>query len=321
MGGSKSKAVADIATDVMTTMITQDMMNCSTMVTQRQTLDVSGSGNVLDGVTMKQGFKINVKCIQDSNRKAQLDTAIATAVEQAAEAEGVALVGAIGASKSQVISNLRTRISTEITIQTLVNCASSINNTQGISIAGDYNLIRNVSLEQFGEMIRNCVQNVVSNTAMINDLRNTVDQQATAVTEGPLDFIADIFTGPTAIIMMVIVLIVIIAIAYLVMGGGGAEEDNEMYTTSTTATYIPHPNQYGQVPPSFGYIPSQQYGNPGQNELQQVYVQAPAPAPVQAPVQQESTPVQAPVQQESTPVQAPAQQESTPVLQSTEITT
>ena len=250
MGGSKSKAVADIATDVMTTMITQDMMNCSTMVTQRQSLDISGSGNVLDGVTMKQGFKINVKCLQDSNRKAQLDTAIANAVEQTAESEGVALVGAIGASKSEVITNLRTRISNEITMQALVNCASSINNTQGISISGDYNLLRNVTLEQFGEMVRNCVQNVVSNTSMVNDLRNTVDQQASATTKGPLDFIADIFTGPTAIIMMVIVLIVIIAIAYLVMGGGGAEEDN----SDVQIEQVPYPER--NAPPSYGPPPS-----------------------------------------------------------------
>ena len=317
MGGSKSKAVADIATDVMTNMITQDMMNCSTMVTQRQTLDISGSGNVLDGVTMKQGFKINVKCVQDSNRKAQLDTAIATAVEQAAEAEGVALVGVIGSSKSEVISNLRTRISTEITMQTLVNCASSINNTQGISISGDYNLIKNVSLEQFGEMIRNCVQNVVSNTSMINDLRNTVDQQATATTKGPLDFIADIFTGPTAIIMMVIVLIVIIAIAYLVMGGGGAsdDDDNELYTTSQTSSYA-YPSQYGTPNVQFGYSPNMQYGTPNvQVGYSAPPVQQPAPQPVQQSAPQ-SAPQPAPEQVQ----QVAPEQETAPILQSSEIT-
>lgn len=224
MGGSSSKAKSEILTETITNVITQDIMNCSTMVTQQQSIDISGSGNVLDGVSMKQGFKINIACFQNSNRKQDLDTAIANAVTQQAESEGVALVGILGSSKSEVYNNIKNISRTEISMQSLVNCASAINNSQGINISGSYNLVKNISLEQFGEMIQNCVQKIVSNTSIVNAVKNATDQRTDAVTKGPLDFIAEIFTSPTAIIAAVVVLIVIIVIAYLVLGGGGASD-------------------------------------------------------------------------------------------------
>lgn len=224
MGGSSSKASSKVVTDIITNIITNDMLTCAVYVQQTQSIDIKGSGNVLDGVGQYQSYEIDIDCLQDSNRINELQNEIANAVAQYAEATGVAVISALGASHSKVKSEIINRIKNTVNMSSIMNCATAINQSQKISVDGDRNILRNVTQEQFAKMVRSCVQNIASKTTLVNQLDNEVDQESQATTEGPFDFITDaitdMFNSPVTMFFVFLVIIVAVIFAYLLLSGG-----------------------------------------------------------------------------------------------------
>jgi hypothetical protein len=184
MGGQSSKAKSKIVTDIIVDVVSKDLLNCSEMIRQQQGLDISGSGNVFDGVSMKQAFVIKTNCSQSINRDTEIQNIIAQKIQQSAEAQGEVIVSALGREKASVVSEIANKISNSINRQTIMNCASSINNSQIISVSGNNNIVRNVTMEQHGEMVRGCVQKLAEQTRLVNDLNVEQAQAASAEEKG-----------------------------------------------------------------------------------------------------------------------------------------
>ena len=124
MGGQASKTKSKIVTDVIVEVLTTDLLQCSQMISQQQTLDISGSGNVVDDLSMKQAFYIDVKCSQSINRTTDIQNLIAEKIQQKAEAQGEVIAIAMGRERSAAVSEIRNRIADRRTFPALPTRAS-----------------------------------------------------------------------------------------------------------------------------------------------------------------------------------------------------
>lgn len=221
MGGQSSKAKSKIVTDVIVDVLSTDLLQCSQMISQQQSMDISGSGNVFDGVSMKQAFYIDVKCSQSINRTTDIQNAIAEKIQQSAEAQGEVIVSAMGRERSSVVSDIKNRISNSITSQNIMSCATNINNSQTINVSGNNNILRNVSMEQHGEMVKNCMQKVAEQTKLVNDLKIEENQTASAEEKGLFGWMS---SGYGMIVLIVIAIVAGVVIYYSVQAETGGPE-------------------------------------------------------------------------------------------------
>lgn len=218
MGGQSSKAKSAIVTDIIVDVLSTDLLNCSQMISQQQSMDISGSGNVFDGVSMKQAFYIDVKCSQSINRTTDIQNLIAEKVQQAAEAQGEVIVSALGRERSEVVSTIKNKISNSITTQNIMQCATTINNSQTINVSGNNNIVRNVSLEQHGEMVKNCMQKIAEQTKLVNDLKIEENQTASAEEKGLFGWMS---SGYGMVVLIVIAIVAGVVIYYVILARSG----------------------------------------------------------------------------------------------------
>lgn len=192
MGGSSSKATTDVATNFATSVIAKNIMKCGYSIIQNQNVNVSGNNNILDGISLNQSFRLNANCLQDSKAMAQMQNEIANAIQQAAKSSNVALIGALGKSDSEVDLNIRTQVSNAVNFQNIQEIVTQTNSQQGINVSGNNNILRNITLEQVGEMLLTNSQTVVNQIEAVNIVNNKIKQEATAIQENPLNVLTDV---------------------------------------------------------------------------------------------------------------------------------
>lgn len=217
MGGQESKAKSKIVTEVIVDVLEYEMLNCSEMIQQEQGLNISGSGNVIDGVSMKQAFFIKTSCFQNVNKVLDIQNKIAEEIQQRAAAQGEVIVSALGREKGYVKSVIKNKIANSINQQTITNCASSINNKQMIDVSGNNNIIKNVTMEQHSQMIRDCTQELAKKTELVNDLEIKQSQEASAEEMGLFGWMQ---SGWGTIVLIAIVVFAFIFLYY--KSGGSA---------------------------------------------------------------------------------------------------
>lgn len=221
MGGQSSKAKTKIVTETIVNVLTTDLLNCSQMISQQQSMDISGSGNVFDGVSMKQAFYIDVKCSQSINRTIDIQNIIAEKIQQNAEAQGEVIVSAMGRERAEVVANIKNSISNTINSQSIMQCATMINNSQTINVSGNNNILRNVSMEQHGQMVKNCMQKLAEQTKLVNDLSVDVAQEASAEEKGLFGWMS---SGYGMVVLIVLVVVAGVVIYYYAMAQSGGDK-------------------------------------------------------------------------------------------------
>lgn len=210
MGGQASSAKSDIVKESVNEILVKNIVNCSYVVNQEQGINITGNGNVIEDVTMKQTFLININCLNIVKDETRVLNEIAEKVVQKASAEGEVLVGALGRERSEVISNIINKIKTQINKQNVMNCTNNINSSQVISISGNNNIIKSVTLEQHQKNITDCIQNLVLKTELMTELSSEVDNSAAAKQNGLFSFLSS-WTG----VLIIIIILVIVAYYYM----------------------------------------------------------------------------------------------------------
>lgn len=214
-GGSKSKTTNEIITDVITNVAVSDMQNCATYIAQSQSVDVTGSGNIISNVTMVQGAQINMDCYRQSRNIIDLQNAIKNQLTQATKTRSSG-IPSITPNNSAAFNKMLQSISTNITMDMLQNCASAVNQSQTVQVAGERNIVQNVAMQQTATMLKSCMSNSINRTTLGNDIANFVAQSATTDTSlfgGLFDALGGVI-GVLLIVGGLVVVLIIVVILY-----------------------------------------------------------------------------------------------------------
>lgn len=262
MGGQESKAKSKIVTEIITDVLIRDTLNCSQLIQQEQGLNISGSGNVIDGLSMKQAYYIHTECMQSIKRTTDIQNEIAQKIQQAAEAQGEVIVSALGRERSKVVSEIRNKISNTINKESITSCVSTINASQIVNVSGNNNIVKNVSMEQHTKMVRDCMQRLADRTNLVNQLNLEQTQTASAKEAGLFGWMQ---SGYGTIVLIVIVGLVFLYI-FLKTGGSGPGRMRPQPMMRPRPMMGPNiqPTQF--VQPS-QFVPQQTNINPNVNNL------------------------------------------------------
>jgi len=194
MGVSSSKSAIDVINEAVANVIVKSLLACSGKVVQQQSIRLSG--NVSD-TTIKQTAVVEIRCLQNLQLTADLQTKIANAIKQASEAESIPLSGTYAES----LSAIKNYVGTNLNISNIANCSASVNNRQEVIVDPGSN-IKRVSLVQNANVVANCMQKALNNLKFAQGLVSTVENKSA--------------TRGSPVVAIVVILVVII----LICGGG-----------------------------------------------------------------------------------------------------
>lgn len=251
MGGSSSKSSSEIVSRTSVDAIARSIMNCSSNSSFTQTLDISGSGNTIQGGKQVQAIKLSAQCAQDSQQIADLQQSVSNALKQVSESQSVSLLGALGKSRSEVNSRIENDVRQSITQEAITNIINNSNAEQTIRISGDNNTVVNFTQEQTLEIVFSNTQKVLNRMTSVQALANAVDQQSTATQTNPISDILDSIGGILGGLTLPIIIAMIVGGAVLIFAGPkllAAFNDDNPGLPPPPPGFVPPP---GFTPPPF----------------------------------------------------------------------
>lgn len=196
MGGSSSKSSSRINMSQAASMITDTIMNCKSNSVIVQELNITGDYNVVSNAKQVQAFQLSSNCIQDMKNDVEFQQKVAQAVAQSAEAQGSAVLSALGASRADQESVIQNDIKQLFQSNTMQDIVNTVNSTQGINVVGNHNIIKNFSQEQVATMVFDNVQTALNKMKSAQDMDAKLDGKASAKTTNPLsEIINSVFGG------------------------------------------------------------------------------------------------------------------------------
>lgn len=217
-GGSKSKNITTQSTNIFNEVISRNISNHSMLVQQEQSIDISGDYNIVDGIKMTQAFMINVNEVTDQAQIAQMRNDITTALQQQAASQSVALFDVFGGgTEAENNVTIATEVSSLITVENIRNVAVNVNQAQFIDISGDHNIIKHVTMDQFGTIIYENVLQLTQTSALITQMDITLAQTAEATSESPLQVIVDAIAAIGDVFGVGIWVVVLVGVVALIV--------------------------------------------------------------------------------------------------------
>jgi hypothetical protein len=222
MGGSSSKTTTDVVTDIAVKAVQKNISRCVVSATQEQLLSVKDVlGNVtISGVRMRQGASVNMNCVMEAVTQSAIQNSIANDIAQWAESQSVAVLGALGTSRSEAESNIRNQLMTSSIQDTTQEAFMQAIQKQGVEVAGVSGnvVIGDVSLDQSLEMVAKAMITGTAYSSVVNDVANKVAQTAKSEQSNPISQILDSIGGIvgkvlgswTAIIIVVVIVIAVV---------------------------------------------------------------------------------------------------------------
>lgn len=224
MGGSSSKSRSQVFNDTVNNVIVKNIMDCSSNVTLQQQINITGSGNVVSGVTMNQAIKLSSTCFQDAKVMADLQNQVTDAIKQAAKEQDVALTNALAKSSSDTDTLIHNSVVNNINPQNITKIINSSNEIQGINITGDYNLVSNFTASQTADVVSSNTQKVIDQMDVVNQIKDYIDQQASTTVNNPISQIIDsagkaissIWDSMTAPVKWILIVVIVAVVGYII---------------------------------------------------------------------------------------------------------
>lgn len=206
MGSAVSSNTINSLVNVSTKVANDYNNNCTNTV--KQTVEVNilpGCDNFTAGnIENRSVTVINTACLQDVNVSTQMQTDISQAMKQAAESV-VSGLGIGGANAQNVINNSVT-IGNEILNYYTVSCTNEIGQSVKINCSAPGALIGNITNKNYQAALTNCIQRGLSQSDAVTQLKQVIDQTATAKVDGGLGLIA-------VIVVLIIIIVIIVVIS------------------------------------------------------------------------------------------------------------
>lgn len=222
-GGSKSETNITASTKSIVEAMTKNIMNCqsSGFVTQRFVL--SGSYNVIKDFKMVQNFKLSKDCVNNAQNLNDIQASVATAIKQAAEAQGDAVFGAFSSSKAEANTLIENEVRQVITNETITNLIDEVNALQEAIISGNNNIFENFSMEQTTELVMQASQEVLNQLKSVQVIKNNAEQETkstqtnflTDIVKAVTDMITDIGLGYVFLLVVVVIVGGVVAVKFM----------------------------------------------------------------------------------------------------------
>lgn len=216
IGGSKSKAVINQLSEVITNVSMSTVQSCEVAAEQEQTLEVTNSGLKLWGsYSLTQQTEIQTTCFSDVNKQVQLQNQLINAIKQTSTADGVAILSAFGASQSEAEVNLTNLIKNNITMSNIQKSYTAIKQKQSAKFDNTGIIgFESADLTQGSKIFAAATLQEMDKAGIFNTISNHVEQVSTATTSNPLD----VFGNMSSLIIFAIIFLVMIIAAVLIFG-------------------------------------------------------------------------------------------------------
>lgn len=300
MGTSSSKTSTNIYTKNVANALSRSIQNCTGTTAINQQVTIRGNNNVVRGVRLVQGMKLSNKCSFDQKSMQEIQATVENAIKQQAEAQNVALMGALTSSSSVSETDIHNEVVATITQESVQNIVNDFNAKQEFFLDGNSNIVEDITMEQSMEILNEGSMKLINEMSVITKMNNAVDQTAKSTQTNPvaeiLETLGDIFTELGGLWTIIIVVALVIGGYVLVNSGilsslfGGddgpanqQQMQNQQMLMQRMGMQRPMGQQmpYGRQMPMgqqmpYGQPPMQQYGQPpmqqyGQPPMQPIY--------------------------------------------------
>lgn len=231
MGATESKTTVNALSSAISEVVMNTMQSCEVAAEQDQSLVVANTGFKLWGdYKLEQKTEIRSSCFSDSKKQTELQTKIINAITQAASSSNIALLGAFGSTKASAESNLTNIIKNSVTMNNIQSSYTAIKQKQAAVFTNSGVIaFEKVELVQGAQLFAAATLQELDKAGVFNTIESHVDQQAKAVTENPLDFIAKAFGAITSSLSMSILMFALLLFMPLVLilglfRGGGDQQ-------------------------------------------------------------------------------------------------
>jgi hypothetical protein len=226
MGSTSSKTQTTQIMNLITDIVSQDVMQCPLSINSTQSISQTGNNDVLSGASQTFSGTINMTCYQTMRNVNDLTTSIQNQVQQMVTAKNSGFNVNAG-TYSSAATNMNEAITNTITMQSISNCAASVNASQSIVQAGNADLATQIAQTQTATAFANCYSQMLNNSSLSNAVNNFVTQNTAATTENPLtSWLTSIFSSITDSIMFVVGGIILFIIVIVMMRRGSSSSDN-----------------------------------------------------------------------------------------------
>ena len=175
-GGSKAKTKSEVYNESVASAVVRNIQQCLQSASAIQSLEITGDGNVVDGLKMKQAVLINTTCMKETVNDINLANDITAALKASAQSQGSSFFG--GSSSANVDSAVKNIVKSSLTLEDIQKCAQDTNAKQMIVLKGSNNVLRDVSMEQTMQVFRECLMNTVNRSNLLNKIFTQQDLNA-----------------------------------------------------------------------------------------------------------------------------------------------
>lgn len=263
MGAGASKprteAITDSVTKSVSNIINSTTADCRSTIDISQVVNMNADRDVtFDGVTIQAVAVVDTQCFASSADVTSIQNQIKDSITSSVKKESQAVWESLTTgSNVSSLAKLNRDIETNITRETLTNCASAVTIDQVFNVEAGRDINgKNASILADVNKMTNCITDAVTSLDSYNEIMSLVSHDVSNKTnefnlfgslfggifEGIFGMIATVAAG---FVLFIIIIIIIIAVAGSGGGGGGGD----------------YPAPYGPPPP-MAYGPPMSYGAP-----------------------------------------------------------
>ena len=187
MGGSSSKTVYDLATEIVTEVITNNVQNCAAGVEQvaRGNIVISGKGTTVDELSIMNEANVNLACLFSANTMNSITEELRQKIDQEVKAASEGWMAALSSAKSNAVIEMSNEIKNKLETNNIQRCLTDVQQLAeaDVTISGEGHKIGKINIGNVSNNLVDCV----SNTLIKNELDVIQDIKAGQVADSEVE--------------------------------------------------------------------------------------------------------------------------------------
>jgi hypothetical protein len=180
----KEKKYSEILTKLATDVFISDKQSCRVEVSGKQSLNIEGDSNTIDGLVMKQKITTSSSCYQDAKKLSGLHAKITEQVAQFAKTLDPAL---LDTHPAQIATDAKIDVTSNYTTETMQDLISIANGNQDVVINAKNSIIKNITLDQSVDLYTQAVQQSITQLDAIRSIADKIDPQIETLQKEAID--------------------------------------------------------------------------------------------------------------------------------------
>ncbi len=215
---SSSTINQTVTTKMVAKAMSTSMMKCGRSALLSQSLEIVGSGNRVTGGQVMV-FQLDASCLNRAENLMELQQNVKAAIESAASAQNVGLVGLLANSSSEVNTTITNEVEAIIDNKTITELVSQVQLAQRIAIYGDNNIV-NFDQKMTADILDQACQDVVNKIGAVQKIDAQLKAKAESTVDNPFEFLTEFGWMSVLVILAVIIMGGLIALATMKMFRG-----------------------------------------------------------------------------------------------------